>query len=392
MHTGREGMAIGTGLQQKTVERYKQEWRLYIKFCKQRGYDRVPGRDCRWSIKTVKPYLQWRARTNNAQTIWQIKSMLKHFGLCYDHLLPTAKGEPPAKMRLQLAMVSKEISKHENEKKKKAGIPTGPKRSLALGKVAVSMLFSAYGATTKKGFRSLSKEVRHYLVMCICMHSGCMRFQLIQELYKKAKFRWIQPSASYTIASDWDKMKRRTGFYTIKFAMKPKYSAMRYAAYGAEGEVLRTFTAARVLRWHIAQVGSHCAKKLFAPVSDEIPSSRKFKAWLRLSFRTLLTGEPRMVEGLVGAITPHSFRAGLASDLEREDVPRSTTKKLGRWSSARAMEQYMRDGLAQRLRKIRYYSIVCRGGVIKRRSSNTQKVSSKVTDESEGYDESEQED
>ena len=349
VQTGSEKMAIGTGLQPRTVERYRQEWRLYIKFCRRRGYEKVPGKDCPWSIRTVKPYLRWRARTNNAQTIWQIKSKLKHCGLCYDHLLPTARGEDPAKMRLQLAMISKEISRREKEKKRKAGIPTGPKRSLALGNVAVSLLFSAYGATTKKGFRSLSKEVRHYLAMCACMHSGCMRFRLIQELYKKGEFKWSQPSRSYMIASDWDKMKRRTGSYTIKFAMRPKYSAMRYAAYGAKGEVLRTFTAARVLRWHIGQVGSHSAKKLFAPRFDEEPSSRKFKAWLRSSFKALLTGDPRMIEGLVEAITPHSFIAGLASDLEREDVPRSTTKKLGRWASARAMEQYMRDGLAQRL-------------------------------------------
>lgn len=393
MHAG-DGttIAIGTGLQKKTVARYKQEWELYVKFCKRKGYKRVPGRDCRWSIETVRPYLQWRARTNNARSIWQIKSKLKHCGLCHDYLLPTARGEAPAKLRLQLAMISKEINKREQDLKKKAGMPTGPKRSLALGKVAVGMLFSAYGATTRKGFRSLPREVKHYLAMCVCMHTGCMRFQLIRELFKKGKFRWSQAGRQYMIASDWDKMKRRTGHYTVKFAMEPKFAAMKYAVYGTKGEVVRTFTAARVLRWHIAEVGTHEAKNLFAPDFGEAPSSRKFKAWLRSSFRALLTGESRMVEAMVEAITPHSFRAGLASDLEREDVPRSTTKKLGRWSSTRAMEQYMRDGLAQRLQRIRYYKIACRGSRVKRISAVARKVSTRKTDESEGYEDSEYED
>ena len=71
----------------------------------------------------------------------------------------------------------------------------------------------------------------------------------------------------------------------------------------------------------------------------------------------LLKGNKTEIEAMVRAITPHSFRAGMAGDLEREDVPRQTVKKMGRWQSDRAMELYMRDGLAQRLRKIQFWRI-----------------------------------
>ena len=58
-------------------------------------------------------------------------------------------------------------------------------------------------------------------------------------------------------------------------------------------------------------------------------------------------GDKREIDALVKSITPHSFRAGMAGNLERDDVSRETIKKLDRWASKEAMEQYMRDGLDQ---------------------------------------------
>ena len=110
--------------------------------------------------------------------------------------------------------------------RKKAGMPTGPKRSLALGRVAVSMLFSAYGATTRKSFNKLPLDVRHRLVMCVCMHTACMRFQLVRELHKEGELRWSQPSNMYIMASDWNKMRREVGKYSVKFPMEPRFKAM----------------------------------------------------------------------------------------------------------------------------------------------------------------------
>ena len=384
-------MPIGTGIEEKTAAKYRQEWELYIRFCKRRGWKQVPGRDCKWSIKTLKPYLTWRASNNNVGSIRQIKSKLKHCGLCYNHLLPSAKGEAPARLRLQIAMLTKEISKKERKRKKKAGIPPGPKRSLALGRVAVSLLFSAYNATTRASFNKLPEDVRHKLVMSVCMHTACMRFQLVRELHKEGELRWSQPNNMYIMTSDWNKMRREVGKYSVKFPMEPKFKAMEYEAYGKKGETLHTFTAAKVLKWHMTKVGSRRGKELFAPVFGEMPSSEDFKAWLRDSFRTLLVGNKQEIEALVKSITPHSFRAGMAGDLEREDVPRETIKKIGRWSSKDAMEQYMRDGLAQRLQNLKYWQITSIGGRVRRLSTRSRTAKLAKEDSSEGYDDSEEE-
>ena len=158
---------IGTGLEAETVKKYQQEWDMYVRHCKRNGWTRVPGRDRSWRITAVASYLRWRASRNNARSIAQIKSKLKHCGLCYDYLLPTAQGEGPSKLRLQLAMVSKAIAKAQRRKRQAAGLSSGPKRALALGRVAVSLLFAAYGATTREGFTALSRQTRHYLSMSI---------------------------------------------------------------------------------------------------------------------------------------------------------------------------------------------------------------------------------
>lgn len=384
-------MAIGTGIEEETAVKYRKEWQMYIRFCNARGWKRVPGRDVRWSIRTVEPYLRWRAQTNNAQSIAQIKSALKHCAICYNYLLPTAKGEGPARLRLQLALIAKEIAKRKRKRKLRAGLPTGPKRALALGQVAVGLLFSAYGATTRKGFARLSTSVRHYLVISICMHTGCMRFQMVRELYKHARLRWSQPSKCFMMESDWNKMRRPVGQYTIKFPQDPRYRAMQYSAYNVDGKLTHNFTAESVLRWHVEMTGSTSVNKLFAPVFGEEPSSKHFKKWLRASFAALLMGTKGEIARLSQAITPHSFRAGMASDLEREDIPRPTIKKLGRWHSTRAMEQYMRDGLAQKLSSTRYRRIASMGGRVKKILTHSVKIIDDY-DNSEGYDESDNED
>ena len=190
---------------------------MYVRFCKRERWIEIPGRDGPWHISAVEPYLRWRASRNNSRSIAQIKSKLKHCSLCYDYLLTTAKGEGPSKLRLQLAMVSKSIAKHQRKQKKAKGLSTGPRRALALGRIAVSLLFSAYGAISKKGFRSLHRQTRHYLAMSTTMHTGGMRFRLMQEIHRRGVIRWSQPDKTYLVTSDWRKMKQTTGEYSVKF-------------------------------------------------------------------------------------------------------------------------------------------------------------------------------
>ena len=282
-------------------------------------------------------------------------------------------------------MVSKSIAKGQHKEKKAKGLLTGPKRALALGRTAVSLLFSAYGATDREGFAALNRQTRHYLAMSTVMHTGCMRFRLMQEVHRRGMIRWSQPDNTYLVRADWRKMKQMTGEYTVKFPAIPKFRAMLYDIYDANGNVTGSFTAASILKWQIGMTRSRKGRYVFEPDRGKELSARRFKEWLRASFRTLLTGNKDEIEVLAKAITPHSFRAGLASDLERSDVPRPTIKKLGRWSSSRAMEQYMRDGLAQKIYKLQFWHIRHEHGEVTRRTAKPA-VAEEPTDGSEGYD------
>lgn len=349
-------LRIGAGLEKGTGDKYRAEWMLYIRFCSNRGITPVPGRDRPWRIDVVARYLQWRANRNNSRSIAQIKSKLKHCSLCHGHLLPTRATEGPAKLRIQLAMVSKVLAKRQKKSLKAAGKPTGPKRSLALGRVAVGLLFSAYGAVGKSSFIALEEPIQRMLVRCPSMHTGCMRFGLVRDLWRQASLRWSDVDSTYRLASDWRKMKRG-GAYTIPFPAKPGTLAMSYPIFSRAGVEVGSFTAADVLSWRSAAVGSRRGRRIFGSRSVGMPSRKVFQSFLRESFRRLLVGPPEEIAALILAITPHSFRAGMASDLHRMGTPVKAIMKVGRWESERAMSQYIRDGLAQRLSAAKYSSL-----------------------------------
>ena len=152
---------LGTGLEPTTVPAYLKEWKNYIKFCESRGVRRIPGRDRQWTIQGVTQYLIWRSKTNNIRSLKGIRSKIKHCALCYGFLLSTAPGEGPTELQKQVELVMNEISKRLKREAKRKGESTDPKRSLALGRVAVGMLFSAFGASSYEKFEKLESETRH---------------------------------------------------------------------------------------------------------------------------------------------------------------------------------------------------------------------------------------
>ena len=350
-------LPFGFGLEAKSKKAYIDEWKLYLQFCVRQGFTLIPGRDKQWSLRAVKPFLEWRAQRVNVRTLHSVRSKLKHCGLCYGHLLPNAKGEGPAYLRLQLAMVTRNIAKQQKRQCKAKGVSADPKRALALGRVAIGLLFSAFGATTRTGFNALHVSTQNWLTICACMHTGCMRFKLLKELCKSKAIRWSAADRTYRLASDWRKMKRG-GAFTVPFPLSPGFKAMQYQGYSHSGKLTDKFTAGLVLQWHIARRETS-AGNLFAPFGKSSkPSRRAFQVWIRESFSRLLMGPPKEIAALVAAISPHSFRAGMAGDLERERVPRLHIKKVGRWTADSAMEQYARDGLAQRLQRLTFQKIV----------------------------------
>ena len=355
--TGRRpALRLGSGLDPNTASKYKDEWSLYRKWCAREGIREVPGRDRPWVVDVAARYLWWRAARNNIRSLTQIRCKLKHCSLCYGHLLPTAKGEGPTTLRLQLAMIMEVIRKKKRAESKAAGKPSGPKRSLALGQVAVGMLFSAYGATSAARFRRLPARIQAWLTRCASMHTGGMRFGLLKDLWQQAKTRWSGLDKAYRMASDWRKMKRG-GAFSVPFPAEPQFEAMRYPVFDQAGVKVGSFTAAEVITWRMEAAGSARSRHLFATKGEVMPSRDEFQRFIRMSFRRLLVGDRDEINALVDAMTPHSFRAGLASDLHRSGVPVKQIMKLGRWESERAMSQYVRDGLAQRLTSAKFASV-----------------------------------
>ena len=176
-----------------------------------------------------------------------------------------------------------------------------------------------------------------------------MRFRLLRELRKSDTLRWSQAEKSFKMTSDWRKMKRK-GSFTLSFPEHSRFESLKYKWYSQDGEERGSFTSATILRWQQRAMREHGEKTWFSPTGTTEPTQAQFQAWLRLSFAMLLMLPTEERNALVNAITPHSFRAGLASDMEREGVPRPIIMKHGRWTSPKAMTQYARDGLGQRLR------------------------------------------
>ena len=143
----------------------------------------------------------------------------------------------------------------------------------------------------------------------------------------------------------------------MPFPSEPSMPAMSYPVFDEHGKEVGSFTAADVLSWRASAVGSSRGRRLFGSRGCGAPIRGIFQSFLRESFKRLLKGPVDEVSALVSAITPHSFRAGMASDLHRMGVPVKAIMKIGRWESERAMAQYIRDGLAQRLTSAKFSSL-----------------------------------
>ena len=375
-------MAIETGIEPGSVSAYMVEWNLYEQFCRRKALQKIPGKDEPFDVKVMAKYLRWRANRNKAQSLAGIKSKLKHVGLCYDFLLSTAKNDGPgSKLRLQLAKITKSVANRKKKAMAVAGKTVRVHRALALGKIPVGMLFSAYGAATERGFRRADKAIRHWLCVSVSMHTGCMRNRLMQELWNKGSARWSQIEESYRIAGDWRKMKHG-GPFSIKFPAKPQLEPMVYPAFNAQGKKIGSFTAADVLRWQIDIEGSNKCKHIWAPTGAKRPTRSSLQAFIRKSFQQLLMTDDKELKALVQSMTPHSFRAGMAGDLDRAGYPLTVNMKIGRWESERAAKLYIRDGLTQRIQQIRFRRIKAKTKKPKRKRAKV----CKVTSSSEGYD------
>ena len=90
-------------------------------------------------------------------------------------------------------------------------------------------------------------------------------------------------------------------------------------------------TAADVLRWHFNRLRRDGETVIFAPVRGVGASHDDRQVWLRAAVRAALPANEVAAIALVNDISPHSFRAGLASDLLREGVSIAIIDSVCRW-------------------------------------------------------------
>jgi hypothetical protein len=242
----------------------------------------------------------------------------------------------------------RELARRAIIHEKRTQVSVAPSRALAVGAVGLGCLLAAYSVTDETSFGELPAEIKDFLVASALAHSGCMRFGHFSQNdrpYRCQDFT-TAPHKSWRLQASWKKYEisaamHGTSSYSILFSSKGP-------AYGTS-----SITAAMLLSWQMR--GRAQSEFLFRTASPDGQLSRsRFQAWMRLSFAAAL---PLMSREQANLLSPHSFRAGRASDLWRSKASPETIRRAGRWASS-AFRLYIRDGFLELVNYSRLDSIV----------------------------------
>ena len=332
----------------KSYTAYRKEWRRFVAFVQLRCPDvrGVPGRDRPWCLRVLWKFLVFRSRTNKPSSLFGIISALKYCSLFCGYLLPSSRGEQPTWARLRVHYMRRELVDRAMRQAALSGVSADPRRALAVGAAGIGVLLSGYGVVDEPSFLLLPAGVRNFIMATAMAYRGCMRFgHFSAHGYDLADF--TRRGHEWRLRSNWRKLAigsalRHRGAYTIVFKDRPALGPASFEVTDEGGVWVASLTAFMLLDWHIADrrrradgAGFFHGQRLL--VRDE------FQLWLQLSFGRIL---PQLSQALREQLTPHSMRAGRASDLARAHVLMEIIKRQGRWAS-NAVEQYIRSGLAQ---------------------------------------------
>ena len=328
------------GLALNTLDDYSTEWSRYLQFASSR-HTRVPGRDVAWDMQLLWDYVQHRAHTCKPETVKQILTKLAHFGARHNFVLATSKfdGDPAAhriitKMKKQLVIDARADAVA-------AGVVYAPvDRCTPVARPGVSMLLSAFRLSSEPRFNQLSRKDRHHVAGMVMQHTGGMRFGHFPDReYRMESFHVDAADGSMRLVTDWSRYAGRRQF-CIEFPASPRFAAMWYEVYAANGDVIDTYAAATLLHWHFARLRRDGESRVFAPVRGETCSREQRQAWLREVLLAALPSNERYARASVDAVTPHSFRPGLAGDLHREGVALARIGSICRWNTQRVVRLY----------------------------------------------------
>jgi hypothetical protein len=235
-----------------------------------------------------------------------------------------------------------------------SGSAVDTKRALAVGRDGVALILAAYGIEDRSSFEALPLEIQDFLVAMVMLYSGCMRFgHFASYEYKRRHFSKATPSGSWRLACVWSKYKISAAIrgnlkYSILFRIDEFFQVRR----GGGGTI--GLSAATILSWRLDGLEPSASIFGSARTGAGSMSRDRFQAWLRKSFAAAL---PKMPIALRLLLTPHSFRAGWASDAWRANMRPVRIKRGGRWHSD-AYKLYVRDGLFELVDTSMYVTIM----------------------------------
>ena len=256
--------------------------------------------------------------------------MLAHHGSRCGHILPVSKNEQPS-------LLYKDIVRMRRQLRLDAAEKIAPDKRPKLSKVgldnrSVTALLTAMGVTDSTSFYRLSDVHRQYVATAVMQHTAGMRFGHFVHRHYRPKDFVRHDDGSWSLRTTWGRY-AGVRHFTIRFPANPAWNCMRYHV-----DDMTTITAAAVLTWYFGTLPADA--RIFVPRGSEVEGRIHYQSWIRATLRKAWPQcSPTIATG-IDAATPHSFRAGFASDLRDEGATLSQLRQLGRWKSDRAMAIY----------------------------------------------------
>ena len=349
------------GLRDKSLATYRTEWNRYCSWVSSR-LAKVPGRDVPWDIDVLYNYMLMRSETCAPSTLTSYFTHLAHFGVNFGFILPNSKhdgGDPVLRKGVQ--RIKKQLNIDYADAAARSGQTITVHHCTALGNGAVSLILSTLQVRSEAAFNRLSRVDRFNVAITPLMHTAGMRFG--HFLYRAYSVHSFVPGrgGAYHLVTDWSRFQEGTRF-CLQFPAAPRYQCQRYVVAGTRGAPDVGVTAAEVLRWHFNRLHRDGEVSVFAPVRGKKVKYEDRKQWLRATLRAALPTTEVAALALIKDVSPHSFRAGAASDLLREGVSLQLIASVCRWHAIKAIRLYAERATLSMSRATSAFRVMPRSG------------------------------
>ena len=296
-----------------------------------------PGIDFDFDTDDVREYLGNRALTTKALS--GILSALKQMGMLCGFVLHTSKFQQPS---LQYQLLRHEVG-NLHKARRDAGLDTGINQAVGTGKFAISQLLSAFSLFSFRQMCRLHPQHREFICQNVMQYRGCSRYGLFHYTTPKhSDLRFVEHSNCYRLSSTWRKTGKSNKPYTITYPVSAADDTDAFVVKHPSGPTM--VSTGMIIHWYLRALQMHngppTANSLLFPLTASISNRRAaFAKWLRSMYVFVLPAGSTIPQ----RIRPHSNRAGWATDHVRKGTNAEAIMAHGRWSSRKAMNEYIRS-------------------------------------------------